>query len=250
MPGAAQCAMMDAMPIPADRCRFSRPRCDDHRFVCRTRAHGPVLACIAIYGQLRADAAMFGFRKTSRDPLADIKTAERWLASFPDNDPLAMHADVAGRTGAHRDRAGVAAHAAATREPCSSSTAALPELRKTLTTQYIEHANRSSKIENQLWSALFDLTQAFLLAYQAFAREVSDHAQSAKWQLLLPGSSRGRSSTSGSTPRSGCTATSNGFRPSGRNCTRCSRSPARGRSTASRSSSARAAARRRSSTSS
>ena len=38
----------------------------------------------------------------------------------------------------------------------------------------------ASKIENQLWSALFDLTQAFLVAYYAFAREVSHHAQSAQ----------------------------------------------------------------------
>ena len=59
-------------------------------------------------------------------------------------------------------------------------------LRKNLTVQYIEHATRSSKIEHQLWSALFDLTQAFLVAYYAFAREVSHHAQSPKWQQLLP----------------------------------------------------------------
>jgi len=59
-------------------------------------------------------------------------------------------------------------------------------IRKSLTVQYIEHATRSSKIEHQLWSALFDLTQAFLFAYYAFAREVSHHAQSPKWQLMLP----------------------------------------------------------------
>ena len=59
-------------------------------------------------------------------------------------------------------------------------------LRRSLTAQYIEHAARSSKIEHQLWSALFDLTQGFLVAYYAFAREVSHHAQSAKWQQSLP----------------------------------------------------------------
>ncbi len=37
-----------------------------------------------------------------------------------------------------------------------------------------------------MWSALFDLTQAFLVTYYAFAREVSHHAQSAKWQQPLP----------------------------------------------------------------
>ena len=42
-----------------------------------------------------------------------------------------------------------------------------------LTAQYIEHGSRSSRVEDQLWQALFDLTQGFLLCYQAFAREVS-----------------------------------------------------------------------------
>jgi hypothetical protein len=59
-------------------------------------------------------------------------------------------------------------------------------LREALTAQYIEHASRSSRIEHQLWSALFDLTQAFLLAYQAFATDVAEHGQSGKWQALLP----------------------------------------------------------------
>ena len=32
---------------------------------------------------------MFGFGKSLKDPLADAKTVERWLATFPPNDPLA-----------------------------------------------------------------------------------------------------------------------------------------------------------------
>ena len=34
---------------------------------------------------------MFRFGKAPKDPLADAKTAERWLASFPASDPLAVH---------------------------------------------------------------------------------------------------------------------------------------------------------------
>ena len=37
---------------------------------------------------------MFGFGKTNRDPLADFRSAEKWLASFPVADPLALHAEV------------------------------------------------------------------------------------------------------------------------------------------------------------
>ena len=35
---------------------------------------------------------MFGFGKSDKDPLADLRAAERWLAAFPANDPLAMQA--------------------------------------------------------------------------------------------------------------------------------------------------------------
>ena len=42
---------------------------------------------------------MFGFGKTSRDPLADVKSTERWLASFPATDPLAIHGEVVAELG-------------------------------------------------------------------------------------------------------------------------------------------------------
>lgn len=127
---------------------------------------------------------MFGLGKTNRDPLADVKSAERWLASFPTNDPLATHGEVLAELGRM-------AEPAARRTPQRLEAVFFLDgqcegLRKSLTVQYIEHAARSSKIEHQLWSALFDLTQAFLVMYYAFAREVSHHAQSAKWQQPLP----------------------------------------------------------------
>ena len=58
--------------------------------------------------------------------------------------------------------------------------------RRALIAQYVEHASRSSRIENQLWTALFGLTQGFLATYQSFAREIADRPQSARWQELLP----------------------------------------------------------------
>ncbi len=127
---------------------------------------------------------MFGFGKTSKDPLADPRTADRWLATFPANDPLAVHGELVAELGR-------LAEPDARRTPQRLETVIHVDqqcagLRKNLTAQYIEHASRSSKIENQLWSALFDLTQAFLVTYYAFAREVSHHAASPKWQLLLP----------------------------------------------------------------
>src|SRR6266516_4484036 len=127
---------------------------------------------------------MFGFGKTIKEPLADAKTAERWLASFPANDALAVHGAVLVGLGrlAERD----AKRTPARLEAVFCVDRFTDPLRKNLTAQYLEHSNRSTLVENQLWQALFDLTQGFLLCYQAFAREVADHAQSNKWQSLLP----------------------------------------------------------------
>ena len=113
---------------------------------------------------------MFGFGKNARDPLADAKAAERWFATFPANDPLAAHAEVLAELGR-------LAEPSAKRTPQHLDAVFFIDsqcvaLRKSLTLQYIEHASRSSKIEHQLWSALFDLTQEFLVTYYAFSREI------------------------------------------------------------------------------
>jgi hypothetical protein len=127
---------------------------------------------------------MFGFGKAVKDPLAERKTVERWLATFSANDPLGTHAAILVELGvlaernAHRTPARLEAvfHLDAHTEP----------LRRSLTAQYLEHGNRSTRVENQLWQALFDLSQGFLLCYQAFGRDTGGHAQSNKWQSLLP----------------------------------------------------------------
>lgn len=125
---------------------------------------------------------MFGFGRNGKDPLADAKSARRWVASFASNDPLALHSEIVAELGRIADRG--TRRSPAQLEAVFALDAATAELRRTLTSQYIEHAARSSKIENQLWSALFDLTQAFLLAYQAFARDAEAHAGSTRWQQM------------------------------------------------------------------
>ncbi|HEV7414129.1 MAG TPA: hypothetical protein VGP14_10765, partial [Casimicrobiaceae bacterium] len=127
---------------------------------------------------------MFGFGKSIKDPLADAKTAERWLSTFPANDPLAAHSAILTELGALSERN---AHRAPARlEAVFRLDVQSEALRRTLTSQYHEHGTRSSRVESQLWQAMFDLTQGFLLCYQAFAREVSDHAQSNRWRAPLP----------------------------------------------------------------
>src|SRR5437867_4312612 len=127
---------------------------------------------------------MFGFGKSLKDPLADAKTAERWLASFPPNDPLAVHGAIMVELGALAERTA--------RRPPSRLEAVFyldthaDPLRRSLTAQYLEHSRRSTRVESQLWQAMFDLAQAFLLCYQSFARDASEHVQNNKWQSLLP----------------------------------------------------------------
>jgi hypothetical protein len=127
---------------------------------------------------------MFRFGKAPKDPLADAKTAERWLASFPASDPLAVHSALLVELGALTERD--ARRAPARLEAVFHLDVQTEALRKSLTAQYLEHGNRSTRVESQLWQALFDLTQGFLLCYQAFEREISQYPQNNKWQQLLP----------------------------------------------------------------
>jgi hypothetical protein len=127
---------------------------------------------------------MFGFGKTIKDPLVDTRTVGRWLAAFPVNDPLALHSAVLTELGRLSERD--ARRTPARLEAVFGADRHTDPLRRNLTAQYLEHGNRSTRVENQLWQSLFDLTQGFLLCYQAFAREVTAHAQSNKWQSLLP----------------------------------------------------------------
>ena len=126
---------------------------------------------------------MFRFGKKPKDHLADARGAERWLAAFSANDLFAMHAAVLAELGRLTERD-------AKRTPPRLEAVFLVDrktspVRETLTAQYLEHGNRSTRVEGQLWQALFDLTQGFLLCYQAFAREVRHHEQNSKWQSML-----------------------------------------------------------------
>ncbi len=127
---------------------------------------------------------MFGIGKDSRDPLADAKAAERWYASLPGNDPVAIEHDVLAELARVAERN--ARRTPQALEAVFRIDLETRSLRRTLCAQYLEHASRSSRIEGQLWQALFDLTQGFLACYAAFGGEVSAHAQSSKWQALLP----------------------------------------------------------------
>ena len=123
---------------------------------------------------------MFGFGRSVKDPLADAKRAKRWLAALPANDPLGMHAAVLLELGAQtKDDA---RRTPERLEAVFHLDAASERSRRSLTAQYLEHAVRSTRVENQLWQAVFDLTQGFLLCYQGFARDVGHYGPNNRWR--------------------------------------------------------------------
>jgi len=126
---------------------------------------------------------MFGMKKRAVGPLADVRSAERWLATLPTNDPLGVQRDVLTELRRLSERT-------ARRTPAVLSAVFLVDTRannlvRTLTAQYAAHGNRSSKIEKQLWQALFELTQGFQACYSAFEREITERSPHNKWNALL-----------------------------------------------------------------
>ena len=126
---------------------------------------------------------MFGFGRSTKDPLSDVRSARRWLSTLPGADALAVHTEVINEL---ERIAGLSTPLTLNRmRAVFHVDAETGAQRRALVAQYVEHASRSSRIENQLWTALFRLTQRFLATYQAFEREILERPQSARWQELM-----------------------------------------------------------------
>ena len=127
---------------------------------------------------------MLRFRTPSSAPLGDVRSAERWIVTLPANDPLGAQRSIV--TELNKLAARTAHRTPAVLEAVFVVDAHANGLVRNLTTQYVEHASRSSKIEDQLWNALHELSHAFEQCYAAFAREISDPVPRNKWQAVLP----------------------------------------------------------------
>ena len=157
---------------------------------------------------------------------------ERWLASFPTNDPLAVHGEVAGRARPHRR-----ADAHAARRSSSRRVFALDQ-QCAASCDAPDRAVHRAREAQQPRSRTSCGRRCSTSRRRSCSRTTRSRAKSRstrrahKWQQLLPELMCRQIVHWASTRRSGCTATSSGFPPSGRSCTRCSRSPARARSSA------------------
>ena len=127
---------------------------------------------------------MLRFRTESPDPLKDARSAERWLASMPANDPLAAQRAIVEEV--HKLSARTARRTPSVLEAVFVTDQRADAIVRNLTSQYVEHCQRSPKLEEQLWDALNSLAQAFEGCYAAFAREISDPVPRNKWLALLP----------------------------------------------------------------
>ena len=106
------------------------------------------------------------------------------MTSLPANDPLGVQASIVAEL--HKLAARTARRTPAVLEAVFVIDMHADSLVRHLTTQYVEHAGRSPKIEHQLWHALSGLAHGFSECYAAFSREISDPVPRNKWQAVLP----------------------------------------------------------------
>ena len=130
---------------------------------------------------------MFGFGKTIKDPLADVEVGRALVRRVPGQRSAGRpRASSLTELGALAERRR-APHARAARGGVPRSTRMRASLRKNADRRNTSSTRpRSSKIENQLWSALFDLTQAFLRRYQRSRAKSSTTRRAASGRQLLP----------------------------------------------------------------
>ena len=118
------------------------------------------------------------------DPLKDARSAERWLASLPANDPLAAQRVIVDEI--HKLAARTARRTPSVLKAVFAVDRHASAIVRNLTAQYIEHCERSPKLEKQLWEALDALAHSFEGCYSTFAREISDPLPRNKWAAMLP----------------------------------------------------------------
>jgi hypothetical protein len=132
--------------------------------------------------------AMFGFltaqAKESVDPLQNAKSAATWLRQLPTLDVIGRQQhviralDALRKTQRELDLNRIAA--------LQFIDAALGADRRQLIKQYIENAEASPKLADRIWQALWEISQAFTLAYQQALQGAAAQADNARWRAALP----------------------------------------------------------------
>ncbi len=131
---------------------------------------------------------MLGFltpqAKEAADPLQSAKSAAAWLRQLPALDVIGRQQHVIRvletmRKGQYAfDLNRVAA--------VQFVDAALGADRRQLIKQYIENVENSPKLAERIWQALWEMSQAFTLAYQTALEAALTQVANARWKAALP----------------------------------------------------------------
>jgi len=131
--------------------------------------------------------AMLGFltpQANAADPLQSAKSAAAWLRQLPALDVIGRQQHVIRALDAMRKgQFGMDLHRVGAIQFVD---AALGADRRQLIKQYIENAETSPKLAERIWQALWELGQAFTLAYQAALESGLTPGTNARWKAVLP----------------------------------------------------------------
>ena len=132
--------------------------------------------------------AMFGFLtpqpKDAPDPLQNVKTAAAWLRQLPALDVMGRQQQVIRALGNMRKLG--RAYDLNRINAIEFLDAALGADRRQLIKQYIENAESSAKLADRIWLALWEMTQAFMLAYQAALENALPQVANPRWKAVVP----------------------------------------------------------------
>src|SRR5215470_11585190 len=122
--------------------------------------------------------------KDPLDPLATAKSASTWLRQLPALDVIGRQQQVSDALDAMRKAHPVFDIARV--NALQFVDAALGADRRQLIKQYVENTESSPKLAERIWQALWELSRAFMLAYQAAVESALRESPNARWKALLP----------------------------------------------------------------
>jgi hypothetical protein len=130
--------------------------------------------------------AMLGFltpQASVDDPLQNAKSAATWLRQLPALDVIGRQQHVVRALEASRKSSPADLHRIGAIQFVD---AALGADRRQLIKQYIENAETSPKLADRIWQALWEMSQAFMFAYQAALETALAGGPNTRWKSVLP----------------------------------------------------------------
>src|SRR5574340_1850350 len=147
-----------------------------------------VLPVRAFYPTSAVSRAMFAFLKSATqsgsDPLASVRTVSAWLEELPTLDLVARQQLVLRAFEAMRQSTRPFDSARA--DALQHLDAALRGDRRKLFRQFVEHIESSPRVAERIWTAGFDLAQAFIGAYQTAIEAALAPSAYPRWKPRVP----------------------------------------------------------------